>query len=72
MDNTTAITWTKNPMLNNKTEHIEIKYHLVREKVEAKIITPVYVPTELQLADLFTKNFHKQRFVFLLNSIGIQ
>ena len=72
MDNTTAISWTKDLIINNKTKHIEIKYHYVRQKVQSKEINTVYVPTHLQLADLLTKNFNKQRFVFLRESIGMK
>ena len=43
MHNTTAISWTKDLMINNKTKHIEIKYHYVRQKVECEEINTVYV-----------------------------
>ena len=72
IDNTTAVSWTKDHVLNNKNKHIEVKYHYVRYKVESKEINPVYVPTELQHADLFTKNFNKNIFLQLLNFIGMQ
>ena len=64
MGNTTGITWTENPMFNNKTKHKEIKYHLVREKLDAKIMSSVYVCIEMQLADLFTKTFISGDFCF--------
>ena len=52
-------------MFNIKSENQVIMHHLVREKLKAKIINSVYVPmsTGLQLAEVFTKNFHKQGFV---------
>ena len=72
LDNTTAIAWAKDPMINNKTKHIEIKYHLVREKVERKQVNVIYVHTQFQIADLLKKNFNKQRFTFLRQAIGMQ
>ena len=41
MDNTTVLSWTKDLMINNKTKHIEIKYHYVRQKVESIEINTV-------------------------------
>ena len=72
IDNTAAISWAKDPVLNNKNKHIETKYHYVRGKVERKQISVLYVHTHLQIADLLTKNFNKERFMYIRKLIGMQ
>jgi len=37
------------------TKHIEIGYHIVREKIQVGIIKPCYVSTKMQFVDNFTK-----------------
>ena len=54
-NNQSAINISKNPVMHSKTKHIAIRYHFVRDLVEAKIVVIEYVPTSRQLADIFTK-----------------
>lgn len=62
MDNQSAIQLAKNPVYHKRTKHIDVHYHFVREKVEDKSITVKYVPSEYQLADIFTKALPRERF----------
>ena len=55
----------------SKTKHIAIRYHFVRDLVEAKIVVIEYVPTSRQLADIFTKALDLNTFLNLRKSIGI-
>ncbi|KAK9047931.1 hypothetical protein SSX86_033107 [Deinandra increscens subsp. villosa] len=70
-DNTSAISITNNPVKHSKTKHIEIRYHFIRDCVEKKLIKLHHVPTENQLADLFTKAFDEARFFYLITAIGM-
>ena len=54
-DNQGAIGLAKNPISHNKTKHVDIKYHFVRECVLNKHFELVYVPTAFNVADLMTK-----------------
>lgn len=54
-DNSSALQLAKNPVFHGRTKHVEIDFHFVREKVVTKDILLHYVPTQHQLADLFTK-----------------
>ena len=65
-DNTSAINISKNPVQHSKTKHIKIRYHYVRELVEL-----AFVPTENQLADIFTKGLDSSRFEKLRVQIGV-
>jgi hypothetical protein len=72
VDNTAAISITKNPVQHSKTKHIDIRYHFIRDCYEKKLIDIKKIHTDFQKADLFTKTFNKSRFDFLLSENGIK
>ena len=72
VDNSAAISITKNPVQHSKTKHNEIRYHFIRDCYEKKLIDLVKIHTDFQRADLFTKAFDKSRCDFLLNENGIK
>ena len=71
IDNQSAIQLVKNPVLHRRTKHIEIQYHFIKEKYECGAVNVQYVPSELQLADIFTKALAREQFVRVCNSIGL-
>jgi hypothetical protein len=54
-DNLNSIQLARNPMFHARMKHIEVHYHFIREKVLAVDIDLIYVSTEDQVADIFTK-----------------
>jgi hypothetical protein len=54
-DNTGTISLAKKPVITNKSKHIDIKFHFVREKVEEKVFRTPHVGTDDMVADAFTK-----------------
>ena len=54
-DNQAAIYLAKNPVFHERTKHIELDCHFVREKLLDGLISLSHVSTNLQLADIFTK-----------------
>ena len=70
-DNEAAIKITKNPQDHKRTKHIQVRYHYVRDQLREGVFKLVYVPTEHQLADLFTKGMYGPRLRFLMGQLGI-
>ena len=54
-DNQAAINLAKAPAISKNSQHIHVRYHLIRDLVKANIVTIHYVPTEHMIADLLTK-----------------
>ena len=54
-DNQGAIALVKNCIVHNRSKHIDIRYHFIRDKYVNGSIDMVYVPSESNVADLMTK-----------------
>jgi len=54
-DNISNILLANNPIYHARTQHIEVHYHFIREKILAKEIDLIHVSTENQVVDIFTK-----------------
>ncbi|CAL5338710.1 unnamed protein product [Camellia sinensis] len=61
-DNKAAINISLNPVQHDRTKHVEVDRHLIKEKVEEGTICMTYVPTKEQIADTFTKGLSRQLF----------
>jgi hypothetical protein len=66
-DNNGAIAMSKNPINYEKTKHIHIRYHFVRECVYSGYISVCYLNTKNMLADALTKALPPCKFDPLRN-----
>ena len=71
-DNTSAICLSKNPILHSKAKHIEIKYYFIRDYIHKGILNLIFVKTDHQWADIFTKPLSEDRFNFILKNICME
>ena len=55
IDNKSAIDLAHNPVHHQRSKHIDIKYHWLRDKVADGTIAMLHVPTTDQRADIMTK-----------------
>ena len=54
-DNKSAIMLSSDLVLHERTKHIEVDIHFIREKVRYGVFIPSYVSSSNQAADMFTK-----------------
>ncbi|GJR45057.1 putative ribonuclease H-like domain-containing protein [Tanacetum coccineum] len=71
IDNTSTICIIENPVEHNKTKHIEIRYHFIRDCNAKKLIQMVKIHIDHNIADLLTKGFDAGRFQYLVSSFGM-
>ena len=71
-DNQSCLHLIKREKMKNRTKHIDVKYHYVREQVKNGNLEFEYCNTENQEADLLTKALTGPRTVLLKNKMNIQ
>nr|GEW00021.1 putative retrotransposon protein [Tanacetum cinerariifolium] len=68
-DNTSTISISNNLVLHSRTNHIDMRYHFIRDHILKGDIELYFVPTDLQLADLFTKPLAEPCFTRLVTEL---
>jgi hypothetical protein len=61
-NNIGAISMAENVISDVRTRYIDTRYHVIREHVEDDFIKIVFVKTDENDSDLFTKNVNKDTF----------
>jgi hypothetical protein len=70
-DSKSAIYLAHNPTFHERSKHIELDCHVIREKLQSKLIHLLPVPTSSQLADAFTKPLHSPSLCSILSKLGL-
>lgn len=71
-DNQGAVKLTKHPIASQRSKHIDVTHHFVRERVLRKEVTFEYCPTEVMAADFLTKAVAPNKFETCCNLIGLK
>ncbi|XP_071715030.1 uncharacterized mitochondrial protein AtMg00810-like [Rutidosis leptorrhynchoides] len=70
-DNISAIYLSGNPVQHQRTKHIEMDIHFVRERVAKGQVRVLRVPTRYQIANIFTKGLPRLLFTEFRSSLRI-
>ena len=69
VDNIECIFLPKNKTSGEKTKHIDMKYHFIREQIKMSLVEVEFVRTNENHADLFTKNLGGEKFKYHAENI---
>lgn len=70
-DNASAIALPKNPVHHNRSKHIALRHHFLREQVTEGMVDLAHVPSIGNLPDLLTKPLPRNTFDRLRGRIGL-
>ncbi|XP_050908473.1 uncharacterized protein LOC127122125 [Lathyrus oleraceus] len=63
IDNKSAISLAKNPVIHGRSKHIDTKFHFLRNQVQNKVLEVVHCSTQKQLTDVLTKAIKIEYFI---------
>jgi hypothetical protein len=72
VDNEGCIYLAENPLLSERSKHIDIRHHFVRDEILHESIYLVYCPTSDMTADIFTKALERIKHSHFVHSLGIR
>ena len=70
-DNKASINIAKNIVQHDRTKHVEIDRHFIKENLEGGDICMPFILTSQHVADILTKRLHKPNFDALVNNLGL-
>ncbi|RVW96401.1 Retrovirus-related Pol polyprotein from transposon RE1 [Vitis vinifera] len=69
-DNQAALHIASNPVFHERTKHIEVDCHFIREKIASGCVATSFVNSNDQLAGIFTKSLRGPRIKYICNKLG--
>jgi hypothetical protein len=70
-DNQSCIKLSENPVFHDRSKHIEIRYHFIRDWVHRGAVQLQYISTDDQVADILTKALPRGKHVFFRDKMGL-
>jgi len=72
IDNKSGIEVSKNPEYYGQMKHLDLQLHWLRDAVQESLISPTYVPTRQNIADMFTKAVQPQVVEYTIPRLGLR
>ena len=70
-DNQSCVKLSKNPVFHDKSKHIEIKYHYIRDMVQRGEVKLQYVVIGEHIANVLTKPLARVKFEYFREKLGV-
>jgi hypothetical protein len=70
-DNQSCIKMTENPVFHDKSKHIKIRYHYIRDMVQRGAVKIEYVGIDEKVAYMLTKPLTRVKFEYFRDKLGI-
>lgn len=70
-DNQSSIALANNPVLHQRSKHIDIQHHYIRDEVEAGRIELSYIPSDEMIADGLTKPLEAVKYLTFIKQMGM-
>ena len=70
-DNQATLHISSNPVFHERTKHIEVDYHFIREKIASGCISTSFVNSNDQLANIFTKSLRGPRIKYICDKLCV-
>ena len=71
-DNHSCVQMLVNLVFHNKSKHIEIQYHFIRDMVQKGAVELQYIPTNDQTADVLTKPLPRVKFEYFRGGLRVE
>ena len=71
-DNKSAISIAHNPVQHDRTKHIEVDRHFIKEKLDSGLICTLYVLSQDNLVDILTKELNSNYFESIVSKLGMK
>ena len=62
---------SENPVFHDKSKHIEIKYHYIKDMVQRGAVNLQYVAMDEQIVDVLTKPLDRVNFEYFREKLGV-
>ena len=70
-DNESTIKISTDPITRQRTKHVEIHMHYIKELVHDRTIILQYCPTDEQIPHIFMKSFSENKFTYLHSLLAV-
>ena len=70
-NNQSCVKLSENPIFHEKSKHIEIKYHYIKDMVQRGAVKLQYVAMDEHIADVLTKPLSRVKFEYFMEKLGV-
>ena len=70
-DNQSCIQLSENPVFHDRSKHIEIRYHFIRDYVQRGAMTLQYISIDEEVVDILAKSLGRGKFIHFKDKLGV-